>query len=134
MVLISLGLSGCLSVREQDVMSWVDRPVSDLELHPVFNTIPVVKTKTSDGTEIWNYVNVVTTGNCFGNLSSVGSYQTYETYTAFSNCISRKGACNNMFYVKNGRVLKYVPVGSGGVRCYTDETLQPGFSGATNFN
>ncbi len=45
LVLISIGLSGCLSVREQDLMSWVDRPVSDLELHPVFNTIPVVKTK-----------------------------------------------------------------------------------------
>jgi hypothetical protein len=31
------------------------------------------------------------------------------------------GPCNNIFYIRDGRVVKYNPVGN----CYTDESLQP---------
>ena len=75
-------LVGCGTVRQSDLDAWVGQPVSYLELHPLFNTIPVVKRKASDGTETWNYV------NRGGNAT-----------------------CNNIFYVKNDVVLRYAPVG-----------------------
>ena len=45
------------SVRQADLDAWVGQPVVALEVHPIFLTVPVVKTQASDGTEIWNYVN-----------------------------------------------------------------------------
>jgi hypothetical protein len=41
-------------------------------------------------------------------------------------------ACNNIFYIKDGAVTQYSPIGTGGARCYTDETDRPGFVGAAN--
>ena len=57
----------------------------------------------------------------------------YATYNGFTSCMSGVAACNNVFYVKNGVVQQFTPIGSGGMRCYTDATLQPGFSGPTNY-
>lgn len=129
-------LSGCLSVREEDLNSWVNRPVLDLELHPFLITMPVVKTKASDGTEIWNYVNGGNIGSCtgFGSATFNGKsgYLDYANYSQFSNCMQRFAACNNIFYIKDGRVLSYNPVGTGGARCYTNAKLQPGFRGPAN--
>ena len=129
-------IASCLSVRPEDTNAWVGEPVSSLELHPFFITVPVVKTKTSDGTEIWNYVNGRNIGRCnstgFLNADSSG-YVTSGTYNRFANCVSGFSACNNIFYIKDGRVLKYVPTGSGGMRCYTSEELQPKFRGSSNF-
>jgi hypothetical protein len=100
----SLMVAGC--VRQEDLDSWVGAPVSALDTHPVFVSMPVVRTVAADGTEIRNYTNFVEGGG---------------------------GArCNNIFYIKNGRVVKYTPVGTG-ARCRTDQTLQPGFSGPTNY-
>lgn len=45
-------LSGCATVRQVDLDAWVGQPVSALETHPIFITVPVVKTTASDGTEI----------------------------------------------------------------------------------
>ena len=41
-------------------------------------------------------------------------------------------ACNNIFYINSGVVTQYTPIGTGGMRCYTDERLRPGFASATN--
>ena len=120
---------GCATVRQADLDAWVGQPVAVLETHPIFLTFPVVKTQASDGTQIWNYVNGANLDQCLGGGSIHGGWVDYATYTAFSTCIKRFAACNNIFFIRNGRVLKYTPIGTGGMRCYTTQQLQPGFSG-----
>ena len=125
-------LTGCATVRKEDLDAWKGQPVSKLELHPVFLTIPVVKTKTSDGTEIWNYVNGRNIGQCSQGGSIYNGTINYAAYSQFSTCVQGFAACNNIFYIKNGIVQKYTPIGTGGARCYTSEQLQPDFSGSFN--
>jgi hypothetical protein len=129
--LAALGLAACAGVREQDTAAWPGQPVAALEQHPIFVTMPVVKTQTSDGTEIWNYVNGRTIGGCTGSgvLTGVGGF---VTGTAFQSCMAQQAACNNLFYIKDGVVLRYAPVGSGGIRCYTHDFARPG-AAATNY-
>ena len=136
-VLLSLvALVGCAlpTVRQQDLDAWIGQPVSALELHPFFITVPVVKTKTSDGTEIWNYVNGRNIGGCLGGGSVFSGTVNSAIYNQITNCVSRIGACNSIFYIKENVVLKYIAVGSGGVRCMTTKELQPQFIGSGNFN
>lgn len=125
-------ICGCATVRQADLDAWVGQPVLALETHPIFLTVPVVKTQASDGTEIWNYVNGANLGQCSGGGSIYSGTVDYATYSKFSSCVQRFAACNNIFFIKDGRVVKYTPIGTGGARCYTTEQLQPGFSGATN--
>ena len=129
---VIMAIFGCATVRQADLDSWVGQPILALETHPIFLTIPVVKTRASDGTEIWNYVNGVNVGQCLGGGSIYGGTVDYATYNRFSNCVQRFAACNNIFFIKDEKVVKYTPVGTGGARCYTTEKLRPGFSGATN--
>ena len=128
--------AGCattpMGVRQQDLDSWVGEPVSSLELHPFFITVPVVKTKASNGTEIWNYVNGTNSQSCSGGGGVFSGYANTANYNAFTNCMSRVMACNNIFYIKDGLVMRYVPVGTGGMRCKTSEALQPDFRGSIN--
>ena len=136
-VLLSLvALVGCALpiVRQQDLDAWIGQPVSALELHPFFITVPVVKTKTSDGTEIWNYVNGRNIGSCSGGGSVFSGTVNSGRYNQFTNCVSRIGACNNIFYIKENVVLQYIAVGSGGMRCMTTKEVQPQFIGSGNFN
>lgn len=127
-------LAGCQSVRVEDTAAWEGRPVSDLELHPVFATMRLIRTVASDGTELRNYINGANASSCSSDASIFGTTVSSAIYSEFTSCMSRFTACNNIFYVKNGRVLSYVPTGSGGGRCYTDERTRPGFRGATNFS
>src|SRR5262249_25712874 len=124
-------------VREADLQAWVGRPVADLDKHPIFLTMRVVRTRTADGTEIRNYVNGRNISSCSaGGIGSTifGTTVDMETYSKFSNCMRAFAACNNIFYIKNGLVTQYSPIGTGGQRCYTNETLRPGFTGAANIN
>ena len=93
----------------------------------------MVRTQTADGTEIRNYVNGATVGSCSGGGSVSSGFVDTATYQQFNSCMSRAAACNNIFYIKNGRVIRYTPIGSGGMDCYTDARDRPGFTGATNF-
>ncbi len=129
-----MGLAGCQTVRIDDTQAWVGRPVSDLDLHPVFLTMRMVRTEVSDGTQIRNYINSANISSCSSDASIFGSSVSSAMYTEFSSCMGRVGACNNIFYIKGGRVESYVPTGSGGMRCYTDERTRPGFRGASNFS
>lgn len=131
-VLAVSAITACATVRQVDLDAWVGQPVVALETHPVFLTVPVVKTQASDGTEIWNYVNGANLGQCSGGGSIYGGKLDYASYNKFSNCIQRFAACNNIFFIRDGKVIKYTPIGTGGAHCYTTEQLQPGFSGATN--
>jgi hypothetical protein len=126
-------MAACASVRDADTAAWEGRPVSDLEKHPVFLTMQLVRTQTSDGTQIWNYVNARNVGSCSGGGSVFASTISYATYNQFTHCMSGIAACNNIFYVRSGVVEQYTPVGSGGARCFTDERLRPGFSRPTNY-
>lgn len=148
LTLLATFLSGCVvGVRQQDLDAWAGQPVVALETHPVFITIPVVKTVASDGTEIWNYVNGADISNCSGIANGRGNSsvntQTHGSsvqgnrydsvsYKKFSNCMSRFAACNNLFYIKDGVVIQYNPIGTGGARCYTNKSVQPHFRGSTN--
>lgn len=130
--LLSLMTASC-AVRPEDQAAWLGAPVSALDKHPVFLTMPVVKTVAADGTEIRNYVNGRNFSACSGGGSAFSGTINFASYNAFSTCMSNFAACNNIFYIKNNKVEAYTPIGSGGARCYTDERTQPGFRGATNF-
>ena len=54
-LILALMCVGC--VHQSDLDSWVGRPVEDLELHPFFTTLPLIKRRASDGTETWNFRN-----------------------------------------------------------------------------
>jgi hypothetical protein len=135
-LLVICVLGGCVlsySVREEDLRAWEGQPVLTLEKHPVFLTMPVIKTRASDGTEIWNFVNGRNMSACSSSGSVFGRFVDSATYSQFSNCMQRVQACNNIFFIINGVVERYTPVGSGGVHCYTDETLQPHRNQHTNY-
>ena len=132
--LVAVALSGCATVRQQDLDAWVGQPVVALETHPFFITVPVVKTRASDGTEIWNFVNGMNIGSCTGGGAIFGKTIDFSAYNQFASCVQRFAACNNIFYIKNGFVQNYTPIGTGGVRCYTEESLQPHFRGSANVN
>src|SRR3989442_11624345 len=80
---LCLAVSGCVSVRQADLDSWVGQPVVTLEKHPVFLTMPVVRTVASDGTEIRNYINGRNIGHCSGGGSILGTNVDFATYSNF---------------------------------------------------
>lgn len=131
--LLCVGLVSCTTVRPEDQSAWIGVPVAALETHPVFITMHLVRVRASDGTEIWNYVNGRDVSSCGAGGTAFVGYTNMASYNAFTSCMNRFQACNNIFYVENGIVTAYTPVGSGGARCYTDETSQPYFRGATNY-
>jgi hypothetical protein len=101
----------------------------------------MIRTITSDGTEIRNYVNGRNIGGCTGGgniigpavgSNTVGSTVDQTRFSQFMTCMQGFAACNNIFYIKDGHVIRYTPIGTGGMSCYTDERLRPGFHGPTN--
>jgi len=125
-------VTGCAHVRPEDLTAWEGQPVELLDQQPVFLTMRSVRTITADGTEIRNYVNGIG-GTCVESSAVVsGTVVNSATYGQFSSCIAHVAACNNIFYIKAGHVLRYSPIGTGGARCKTNETTSPNFSGAAN--
>ncbi len=102
-------LSACGTVRKQDLDLWVGVPVEALDTHTFVLTLPVSKTFTATGIEVRNYVNGGETENC-----------TYNKYTGL-NCSKDTIACNNIFFIKDGKVIEYAPTG----HCMTDERVVP---------
>jgi hypothetical protein len=127
-----LALAGCAGVRQEDLKAWEGAPVSELDTHPLFLTMQLVRTVTPDGTEIRNYVNGRNISSCSGGGSVFRGTVSAATYSDFTNCMQAFAACNNIFYVKNGVVTAYTPIGTKGMRCYTNEATRPGFRGAVN--
>lgn len=118
--IIAATLVACATVRQQDLDVWVGMPVEALDTHSLFLTVPMVRTKTESGIEIRNYANGRNFGSCsgFGSASTAGSW---VNANAFSTCSSGWVGCNNIFYIKDGKVIEYAPTG----RCFTDERVQP---------
>jgi len=77
-------------------------------------------------------VNGANIGQCSGLGNVWGTSIDFAAYTQFAGCMQRFAACNNIFYIKDGKVVRYTPIGTGGMRCYTTEQLQPHFRGPTN--
>jgi hypothetical protein len=129
---IALTLSSCATVHQEDLQSWVGVSVDQLDKYPIFLTMQVVRTRTADGTEIRNYINGRNTASCSGGGTVFAGYVSTATYNQFASCMQTFMACNNIFYIKNGVVTQYTPIGTGGARCYTNEWARPGFKGAAN--
>jgi hypothetical protein len=129
---LALTLAGCATVHQEDLDAWAGRPVSDLDKHPIFVTLPVVRTVTQDGTEIRDYVNGRNVASCSSGGSVFAGQVNYATYNGFTNCMQNFAACHGIFYIKNGVVQNVSAIGTGGMRCYTNESMRPGFSGSAN--
>lgn len=116
-------ISGCASkqtVREHDLNAWVGVSVEALDKHAFFMTVPMFRTKTDSGTEIRNYAYGYDFQECFSKAgaSNIGDFINED---AFITCSSSRIMCNNIFYIKQGKVLEYAPTG----RCDTNEKLYP---------
>lgn len=113
-------VAGCATVRQQDLDAWVGVPVEALDTHSFFITVPMNRSITSTGIEVRNYSNGKSVSNCFTNASA-GKYGNKASGSAFTTCSSDDIVCNNIFYIKDGKVIEYAPTG----RCMTDERVQP---------
>jgi len=122
LLLLVVSLSACagLLVRQQDLDAWVGMPVEALDTHSLFLTVPMIRTRTESGIEIRNYANGKTILSCsgYGNAAASGGW---VQASAFSNCASGWQGCNNIFYIRDGKVLEYAPTGN----CYTNASVQP---------
>ncbi len=116
-----VSLAGCATVRQQDVVAWQGVPVQSLDMHPLFVTMPMYKTLTDNGVEIRNYVNSETAERCFASGGVHRGSGRHASYSEFMSCSENRVVCNNLFYVQDGRVTRYVPTGS----CYTDDSVRP---------
>lgn len=129
---VCVALTGCATVHQEDLDAWKGVPVAELETHPIFSTMPMVRTVASDGTEMRRYVNGRNVSSCSGGGSVFKGTVDMAAYNAFSNCMQTFAACNAIFYIKDGVIQNVSAIGTGGMRCYSNETMRPGFRGAAN--
>tara|TARA_R110002012_G_C11326243_1_gene576448 strand:- start:86 stop:502 length:417 start_codon:yes stop_codon:yes gene_type:complete len=124
LITLALFINGCakMTVRQEDLNAWVGVSVEELDTHSLFLTLPVAKTITDSGVEVRVYSNKQNFSSCFdsGNIDGK-TYSNDATFTAIQNCSSGIVGCDNIFYIKDKKVVEYKPVG----QCYTDETVQP---------
>lgn len=115
-------LTGCAHVHQSDVDAWSGVPVGALDTHSLFITLPMIRTVSPEGIEIRNYPNKKAVGRCLGYAQpGMTGASSYASYMAFSNCNSELKGCDNIFYIKDGKVVEYLPKG----KCYTDKTTRP---------
>lgn len=110
-VLAALAVSGCAllpRVHQEDLDAWVGIPVDRLDFHPLFMPMPMTSRTTQNGVEIRVYRNSKANSSCSINYGKV-------------SCDSDEVTCNNVFFVKDGAVIEYRPVG----RCKTDLSTRP---------
>jgi hypothetical protein len=115
-------LAACASpppVRQQDLHAWVGISVEALDAHTFFKTMPMFRTRTASGTEIRNYAYGYDFGECFGK-EGASQFGDFVNENAFITCSSSRIVCNNIFYIKEDKILEYAPTG----RCDTDERVQ----------
>lgn len=118
-LVLCLVLTGCVGVRQQDLNAWVNMPVEALDTHSFFITLPVYKTITDEGIEVRNYVNGGEVSQCSTQI--LGKKNRYSNASAVTNCSTSNVVCNNIFYIKDKKVIEYAPTG----RCMTDDSVRP---------
>lgn len=116
-------LAACATERteqKQDLEAWVGVSVETLDTHVLFSTMPMFRTNTDNGTEIRNYAYGYDFGECFvkAGASKPGDFVNTST---FITCSSSRIVCNNLFYIKEEKILEYAPTG----RCHLDIRTQP---------
>jgi hypothetical protein len=121
-------LCGCITreVRQVDIDAWTNVSVVALDTHSVFITMPQVRTVSDDGLEIRDYIDKVGVSNCMGTGAGFGGFGrgymlNYANFNSFQTCSAQSVGCDNIFYIRDGKVLEYKPVGL----CNTNQTLQP---------
>ena len=121
-VVLAMAFAGCagILVRQQDLDAWVGVPVEALDTHSLFITVPMFRTLTASGIEIRNYANSKEIASCFTN-GTANLTGNFVNSSAFTTCSNSGVVCNNIFYIKEGKVLEYAPTG----RCYTNSSVQP---------
>jgi len=107
----SAGLFG--KVHQEDLEAWKGVPVEALDTHPLFLGMQMTRTVSPNGLEVRNYANSKQFSNCSG--------MTYPDGTTGGHCNAFNVTCNNVFYIRDGKVLEYAPQG----RCKTDARVRP---------
>lgn len=107
-------------VHQEDLAAWEGMPVEALDTQTFFLTLPVVKRMTDSGIEIRNYSNRANVSECFGSATLRTSWGR-PTVSDRSSCTSQSRGCDNIFYIKDGKVLEYAPTG----QCFTDVGVRP---------
>jgi hypothetical protein len=121
-IALSSLVSGCAepTVRQQDLDAWVGMPVEALDTQTLFMTMRMVRNKSEDGIETRNYASGRDFASCAGS-ESAGAVGAYISAEAFSSCVGGWAGCNNLFRIKDGRVVDYAPTGS----CTTNASVLP---------
>jgi hypothetical protein len=124
--------------RHQDIVKWHYVPVKALDEHPLWKELALLKSVTSSGKEIRVYVNssapeVMSRCSLGLNLSALCAIKNHpctkktglipeKELNDFLTCSDAKAAgCNNVFYIEDGIVSRYIPVGN----CTTNEQTIP---------
>lgn len=101
------------TVRQVDLDAWTGIPLAELEMHPLFSTLPRNIRALSDGRQLWT----------FSNCKSI-----VEIYCMGSNGLMAcsggetwRPCCQNQFVVRDTEVESFRAVG----HCYTDCTVRP---------
>lgn len=129
LICLVIGLSGCKTVRQEDLDAWRGAPLSDLETHYLFNTLPVEVRQISGGKFLYIYTNSKTTKPLFPSTVSCRSTSsliggTQQTQCSKDNVFGGEPTtktCSNQFITTTTTVLEYRPVG----QCYTDCSIRP---------
>lgn len=119
-----LPLASCATapptVRQIDLDAWRSVPVQALDNHSFFSTVPMIRMKTAAGVEIRNYASRSNADGWSVALDkSLGTFVNAEAFQARANAWE---GCNNFFYIENGRVTKYAPLGP---TCFTNDSVRP---------
>ena len=124
---LSLLILGCtgMGVRQSDLDAWAGVPVVALDTQSFFLTLPMVKTITDTGVEIRDYVNKRNVSRCiqssFGNATMPSNTIAYANFNQFQQCSSSVRGCDNIFYIRDGKVIEYRPTGY----CKTNDIVRP---------
>ncbi len=119
-VFLEISCSRVPPVPSQDLSVWTGVSVEVLDAHRFFKAIPMFRTKTEGGTEIRNYAYGYDFGQCFSKAGAT-MFGDFVHEDDFIFCSSSRIICNNLFYIKEEKILEYAPTG----RCDTDKELQP---------
>ncbi len=125
-LLITVLLTSCATVRQSDLDAWAGVPVIALDTHSLLLGYPMIKTFTDTGIEIRIYSEKIGVSSCAGsgfgsaNLQR-GSTLSSANFTAYQSCTSRLVGCDGIFYIRDGKVIEAKVAGS----CYTDKSYRP---------
>jgi hypothetical protein len=124
---LTMLIAGCAGagIRQSDIDAWSGIPVVALDTQSFFLTLPMVKTFTDTGVEIRDYVNKRNVAGCiqnsFGSATMPTNAITYANFNNFQLCSSSVHGCDNIFYIRDGKVIEFRPTGY----CKTSNLVRP---------